>query len=111
MARLQPEGPEAAPEGGAALRAPHPKEVDKPKVYDGNAATWRLWAVAFKRFLRRNDERWPALLEAVEKLQGQPIEADDEELVEYLVPGPNAHGALEILAKRVHGNLHEGPGS
>ena len=79
MARLRPEGPESAPGVGAALRAPHPKEVDRPKVYDGSAATWRLWAIAFKRFLRRNDERWPALLEAVEKLKGQPIEADDEE--------------------------------
>ena len=44
-------------------RAPHPKEFDKPKVYDGNAATWRPRAIAFKRFLSRNDERWPALLD------------------------------------------------
>ena len=82
VARLQPAQP---PESlglatgiGAALRAPHPKEVEKPTVYDGNAAAWRLWAISFKRFLRRNDERWPALLEAVEKLKGRPIEASDE---------------------------------
>ena len=82
VARLQPaqppESPGLATGIGAALRAPHPKEVEKPKVYDGNAAAWRLWAISFKRFLRRNDERWPALLEAVEKLKGRPIEASDE---------------------------------
>ena len=31
-------------------------------MYDGNAAAWHLRAISFKRFLRRNDERWLALL-------------------------------------------------
>ena len=34
--------------------------------------------VSFKRFLRRNDDRWPALLEAIEQLKGRPVEEADE---------------------------------
>ena len=57
--------PEVASGIGAPLRAPNPKEVEKPTVYDGNASAWRLWKVSFQRFVRRNDDRWPALLEAI----------------------------------------------
>ena len=50
-----PESPEAAGGIGQPLRAPHPKEVDKPKVYDGNATAWLRWNANFKRLRRRND--------------------------------------------------------
>ena len=75
---LQSYVPRTAEEVGLPLRAPHPKEVEKPKLYDGNAAAWRLWTVSFKRMLRRNDLRWERLLEAVEQPKGRPVEEADE---------------------------------
>ena len=70
--------PEVARGIGQPLRAPHPKEVERPTKYDGNSAPWRLWSVSFKRFLRKNDPRWDVLLEAVEQLQGVPVQAANE---------------------------------
>ena len=94
-----PELPEAAGGIGAALRAPLPKDVDKPKVYDGNAAVWRLWNVSFKRLLRRNGERWRTLLEAVEQLKGRPVEAVDEAqwwTALRLGPSPMGHWKAQL---------------
>ena len=73
-----PQEPAAGPGGGAAapLRPPHHKDIEKPKIYNVEASSWLQWAKYFKRFVERNDDRWPLLLDEVEKLKGQPIVED-----------------------------------
>ena len=44
--------PEVARGVGQPLRAPHPKEVERPTKYDGSSAQWRLWSASFKSLLR-----------------------------------------------------------
>ena len=65
---------------GQPLRAPHPKEVERLKAYDGNCSNWRWWSIAFRRLLSRNAKRCGALRDAVEQLKGQPVEEAHEKM-------------------------------
>ena len=50
------------------------KDVDKPGKYGGNADHWLQWSKSFKKFLKRQDTRWPAILDAVELRPWSPLE-------------------------------------
>ncbi len=66
---------------GDAKQPPKPmdrKDIDKPERYSGAADAWLKWSRTFKRFLRRQDARWPLLLDEVEKKKGRPVTKEDE---------------------------------
>ena len=60
------------------LRAPDRKDVDRPAKYSGDITKWLQWSTAFSRFLRRQDWRWPSLLEKIQDLRGRLVTAEDE---------------------------------
>ena len=60
------------------LRQPDRKDIDRPAKYAGDITKWLQWSKAFVRFLRRQDGRWPQLLEKVQGLRGRPVMAADE---------------------------------
>ena len=60
-------------------KAPHPKDVDKPSKYSGNADQWMRWSRSFKKFLRRTESRWGAIHKKVESKRGDPVTSVDEE--------------------------------
>ena len=65
-------------ETGRALKPISHKNVDKPEKYNGDLDGWLKWSKVFKKFLKRQDERWVDLLEAVENLKGRPVTVEDE---------------------------------
>jgi hypothetical protein len=75
------------PTGILSLKKLDRKDVDKPDKYSGGPDAWLKWSKQFKKFLRRQDDRWPGLLEAVEgrswntEKRGQPfLKTDEDEL-------------------------------
>jgi len=58
----------------AVLKRLDRKDVDKPGKYGGNADHWLKWSKAFKKFLERQDTRWPAILDAVAERPCAPLQ-------------------------------------
>ena len=61
------------------LRQPDRKDVDRPAKYAGDITKLLQWSKSFIRFLRRQDWRWPQLLEKIQGLRGRPVTASDED--------------------------------
>ena len=56
-------------------KAPDRKDVEGPAKYGGNPDEWLAWSKTFKKFLRRREPRWFALLERIEEQRGKPVTA------------------------------------
>ena len=56
-------------------KAPDRKDVEGPAKYGGNPDEWLAWSKTFKKFLRRREPRWFALLERIEAQRGKPVTA------------------------------------
>ena len=56
-------------------KAPDRKDVEGPAKYGGNPDEWLAWSKNFKKFLRRREPRWHALLEKIEEQRGKPVTA------------------------------------
>ncbi len=63
------------------LKPIHHKNIDKPDKYDGNTDHWLRWMKSFKKFMKRQDERWVLLLDEIEKQKGKPITEDEEKYI------------------------------
>ena len=74
--------PEVARGVGQPLRAPHPKEVERPTKYDGSSAQWRLWSASFEGepAAAVNEAQWWTAL----KLGPDPILKWNSQLNEFL---------------------------
>ena len=57
---------------------PDRKDIAKPEAYDSNTDHWLNWSKNFEKLLRRHDEKWPKLLEDLEKFKGRPVTEADE---------------------------------
>ncbi len=76
-----PQQQQQPPTPDEKLKPIHHKNVDKPERFDGNIDTWLKWAKSFKRFLKRQDEHWVPLLNAIEEQKGRPVtDADETEI-------------------------------
>lgn len=67
--------------GAAPLRRPHYKDVEKPKLYDGDGNAWLQRSKSFRRLVERDAKRWLLLLDQVERpahrrRQGGPLAFD-----------------------------------
>ena len=56
-------------------KAPERKDVEGPAKYGGNPDEWLAWSKNFKKFLRRREPRWFALLEKIEEQRCKPVTA------------------------------------
>ena len=70
--------PEPDPDEIVAPKPINHKDIEKPFKYDGSPDQWLKWSRSFKKFIRRNDERWTTILSAIEQNKGKPILATQE---------------------------------
>ena len=81
------------------------KDVDKPDKFGGNADHWLKWSKSFKKFLRRQDVRWPEILKAIEdrpwnaEERGKPFTLADEKMLEAHADGTLGIGTQMVLFK------------
>ena len=75
-----PAQPDSGPRDiwGTPLQDFHKKDIERPEKYSGDIAGWLKWQQSFARFLRRQDGRWPGLLEKVQGLRGKPVTPEHE---------------------------------
>ena len=65
----QKRGPEVTDMASEDPKAPKPmdrKDVERPAKFSGNTDQWLKWSRSFRKFLRRQDERWHDILNAVD---------------------------------------------
>ena len=61
------------------------KDIDKPEKFSGDTSKWVNWAASFKRYLRRYEPLWPAMVQKIDAKKGLAItkEFEDELQEEY----------------------------
>ena len=65
------------------LKDPDRKDVEPLERYSGDITGWLRWQKGFVRFLKRQNARWPSLIEKVEQLRGKNITTEQERQWEW----------------------------